>query len=126
MRMKILRSLCNDRKKRAAIVCRAGSVQVQRKEHDPEESPVDPSGFHKMNILRNLSAMATALLVVTPILAAQESVSTQDPAALEKRMAQLRDRAEDLKNRQEWDAAGDVIREMAALDPQHPKVYLEV
>src|SRR5262245_51500815 len=48
-----------------------------------------------------------------------------DPVAIEQRMLQLRLRVEAEKAVKNWDGATAIIREMATLDPEHPKVYLE-
>ena len=48
-----------------------------------------------------------------------------DPVAIEQRMLQLRLRIETEKAAKNWDGVTAIIREMATLDPEHPKVYLE-
>jgi CHAT domain-containing protein/tetratricopeptide (TPR) repeat protein len=41
-------------------------------------------------------------------------------------MVALQQRSDGQKNAQDWDGATATIREMAALDPEHPKVYLQI
>lgn len=48
-----------------------------------------------------------------------------DPAALEKRIGELRQKAEQQRNARNWEGVTGTLREMAALDPEHPKVYLQ-
>lgn len=68
------------------------------------------------------ASLTTFAFVWTTILAAAPPA---DPAELEQRMLALQQSHEKQMSDQDWDGATGILREMAALDPEHPKIYLQ-
>jgi len=73
-----------------------------------------------MNGMRTWLAAGAVILAATLIAAA-----TLEPRDLEDRVWQLQQEVARHAASGDWDAAVTAIREMAALDPHHPKVYIQ-
>jgi len=61
------------------------------------------------------------LLAIRPV----PVVGAVGPAEIEERMTGLASEVQRLAGSEDWDGATAAIRQMAALDPEHPKVYIE-